>query len=105
MSSWGFAPVVTNITFSASATPVQLISGLPTRVWGYIMANVGTNTTQVITIQSGDGSVTYSTHTMATQEVVIIDIKFIADKGIRVLSTGANFAETNVTFFHSNPGS
>jgi len=105
MSSWGFAPVVTNITFTASDVAVQLVDGEPVRVWGYIVANIGTSTTQVVTIQSSDGTVTYSEHTMASAETVIIDIKFVADRGIRVLSTGANFLDTNVTFFHSNPGS
>ena len=105
MSSWGFAPRATRITFTASGTATQLVSGEPVRVWGFVISNNGTSTSTVVTIESGDGSVTYFTHTFANSEAVVSDIKWTADKGIRMTSTGASFADLNAVFFHSNPGS
>lgn len=105
MSSWGFAPVVTRVTFSASDVATEIADGEPIRVWGFAIANTGTSSTQVVTIQSGDGNTTYYSHTFGNGEFVMVDIKFIADKGLRVVSTGADFADLNCIFFHSNPGS
>lgn len=105
MSSWGFAPRVSRLTFSASGVASQLASGEPVRVWGYAIANTGTGSTTQVDVQSADGSVTYSSHVFGVAEIEIVDVKFIADKGIQVVVTGANFADFNAVFFHSNSGS
>ncbi len=105
MSSWGFAPRVSRMTFTASDVASSLESGLPVRIWGFVIANTGTSTTNVVTIRSADGNTVYYVHTFGNSETVIFDTKFIADLGISATVTGANFADFNICFFHSNAGS
>ena len=102
MSSWGFAPIVTRLTFTASTVPTKLLNGQTCKVWGFVIANTGTSTTNVVTITSGDGSTTYYQHTYGSGETVVVDTKFIADAGLAAFVTGVNFADFNVIFFHGN---
>lgn len=105
MSTWGFAPRVSRMTFSASDTYSTLESGAALRIWGFIVANTSTGSTTSIQIEAADGSETYYFWTVAANDCSVSEIKFIADRGIRAKATGANFADLNIIWFHSQPGS
>ena len=106
MGSWGFAPRVTQMSFSgAGTTQVEVENGdaQPIRIWGYAIANT-TAGAIAVTLRSGTGAtdVDYAVHSIGAGDTIISDISWIADKGLEVNSAATGI---EVSIFHSAPGS
>lgn len=104
MSSWGFAPRVTQISFSAAAT-TEVEEGEPIRIWGYTVANIDANGATSVTLRSADGNTNYAVHSIADNSTFISDVSWIADKGLEVVTSGGGAADIEVSIFHGAPGS
>lgn len=106
MSSWGFAPRVTQLTFSAAGTQevaVENGTAQPIRVWGYTIANTHASNTATVTLRSGDGNTDYAIQSVAAEESFVSDVAWLADKALEVVVSGTVTVE--VSIFHSAPGS
>lgn len=106
MSLWSFAAVAERLSFTVSgSTGAQSVaSGLPFRCYGLVIEYSGSQTDEVISVQSADGNTTYFQHTMAAQQVIVIDIPWEADRGMRVVVTGDDLSNSHVIVFRANPG-
>lgn len=100
-----FASRITRLTVGSSGGTAQLLSGQPVKVWGFLVSNSGTGTTTSVNIESGDGTTTYAIILLDADDTVLSDIPFMADQGLRIKVTGADFADIGVTVFHSAVGS
>lgn len=101
MSSWGFAPKITNTSFTGSGT-TELEDGLPIRIWGYTLTNTNASATRVVTLRASDNSKDYVVISVTAGETVVSDVKWIADRGLEINSDGADI---EAAVFHSHPGS
>jgi hypothetical protein len=104
MSSWEFAPNITRLTISASGVATQLESGLPVRIWGFIISNTGTGSATTVSVQDMDGTDIFDWRPGSGGSVAY-DTKFIADNGFQFIATGAGATDMECTVFHSHPGS
>lgn len=105
MASWSFASRVTQLSGIAGGNTVELESGQPVRVWGFILTNLNGTAGDIITLRSADGTITYVEQALAATDSLISDIPFIADKGLEAVFSGATEEDLRVTIFHDAPGS
>lgn len=103
MSNFDFARKITHISFTGAAT-VEVESGSPIRIWGFSISNIGVSTA-TCTLQIADGSSVIAVHNILAGGNFISEIKWIADKGLEFVSSGAGAADLEVTVWHSHPGS
>lgn len=106
MSSFGFASKVIRFSgFNVDATQ-ELENSENVRVWGLVISNTGTTTNLIVSMRSADGSETYLTQRLASSANHVIDIPFIADKGLSfVYVSGTSEENISITVFYGHAGS
>ncbi len=102
-----FAPKQTLVTL-ASQTPIE--NSLPIRVWGILFQVASaTGTSEVVSIQSADGTVTYLKIPIVVTgqhgDRLKITTPFIADKGLRFVADSGDNVGIDITVYHSQAGS
>lgn len=83
MSVQSFAPIVEHIDLTAGAAATTVGSGEKFRVYGMVAASAAGGAS-TITVSTADGTTTLFHWTMGATTTVVMNISFIADKGLAV---------------------
>ncbi len=86
------------VTLDADQT---IESGEPIAVFFIIVSNAHSDAAEV-DFQTGDGTATEFTVSVPANDSIVLDVPYIADKGIKLPSIGN--ANVIVSVFHSAPG-
>ena len=99
---FGFAPIVTQITPSNTSANTVFGGGI-VKVWGFTINRLPTGAGVVATVRTNEASpTTIWMGTLSPDQSVVVNIPFIADKGLEVISASANLL--SFTFWHSQVG-
>jgi hypothetical protein len=93
-----FAPKFTLLEDVTSNQAIE--NGEPVRVWGLVITNEGAGLE--LEIRTGDGNTLLGTINVRANDVLVSDIKFVADKG---LSFTGSASVSSILVWHSHPGS
>lgn len=98
-----FASVITQN--DVSSTRVVAANGQSINVHGMVFSNTHASNTETIRVQTTDGNDTNLMElSFAARETTIVDIHFLADKGLQITAVGSNGANIEFTVFHSQVG-
>jgi len=100
MSVQSFAPIVEVITLAGDSVATIVGSSAPFRVYGIVVSTTG-GTASTFTFQTVTDSSEMFVMRLAANVTVIMNVPFIADKGLKVLNGGSAVAKVTVLRGHS----
>lgn len=99
MNISAFAPRVSQVNLT-DTNAVDIANGDKIEIWGFSLSNTS-GAGKTVTLRAADGSSDYVVVTLTTNASFTSNVKWVADKGLEVVTTLGN---VGVTIYHSNPG-